>query len=403
MILLQPRPVLRRARLTAALFFVVFQSLVAGTPLHVTAAVCSQLPPTGHEIASQFRQFYDTHGGLATFGYATSDARTENGYLVQWTERQRLEWHPEYAGTASEVLLGLLGRELTRGQDGPTFRARAAKSPASRADQYFAATGQTVTEPFISYWQAHGGLPVFGYPISAQFTDDNGMQVQWFERARFELHPEMPVEFRVLLGHLGLESAAMRAEKFYQLDIAAAPVPEGKLSIDVAQGGESDDPGFFSNVRELGSGLGPGLVRLDNIYNFYHIVQRGPGGVISYNWSEFDRMIDGVLGMGKEPMICLSYMPETLSASGSSRVVPPVNYDEWGNLVKATVEHVNVARNLGVKYWEVWNEPNEWSFWQASYPDYLKLYDVTVAAVRLADPTALVGGPALSRYSAGHL
>jgi hypothetical protein len=34
-------------------------------------------------------------------------------YLTQHFERARLEYHPENAGTPYDVLLGLLGRELT--------------------------------------------------------------------------------------------------------------------------------------------------------------------------------------------------------------------------------------------------------------------------------------------------
>jgi hypothetical protein len=33
---------------------------------------------------------------------------------VQYFERNRFEWHPEYAGTPSEVLLGLLGVDAAR-------------------------------------------------------------------------------------------------------------------------------------------------------------------------------------------------------------------------------------------------------------------------------------------------
>src|SRR5690606_35411718 len=61
------------------------------------------------------------------------------------------------------------------------------------------------------YWYRNGGLPIFGYPISEEFqelsrTDGEMHTVQYFERARFEWHPDKrgtPYEF--LLGHLGRE------------------------------------------------------------------------------------------------------------------------------------------------------------------------------------------------------
>lgn len=365
---------------------------------------------TGYTLAPQFVQFYDNHGGVPQFGYPISEARVENGYLIQWTERQRLEYHPENKDTDYEVLLGLLGRELTRGFAGPAFTAH--EDHASRVveynyrlspELYFPQTGQTVSEPFLSYWQEHGGLPVFGYPISSLFSNDSGLQVQWFERARFEYHPDLPDPYKVLLGHLGLEALHSRSTPYYEMQVFGNPAPDGNLQLGLAQGGESDDPAFLDNARTAASELGPGLVRLDNIFNFYGIVQRGSDGKISYQWSKLDRVLNSVRAMHKEPLICLSYMPETMSAMTGSRIAPPADYTEWANLVSATVTHLNIERKLGIRYWEVWNEPNEWDFWHASYPEYLKLYDVTVQAAISADPSIHIGGPALSRFSTDHI
>lgn len=107
--------------------------------------------------------------------------------------------------------------------------------------------------------------------------------------------------------------------------------------------------------------------------------------------------------MNKEPVICLSYMPEVLSVSGTSRVEAPGKYEEWADLVKATVTHVNIDKKMGVRYWEVWNEPNIFSFWQAPFPDYLKLYDVSAEAALAADPSVKIGGPAVSYFSTDHI
>src|SRR6478735_4664308 len=59
---------------------------------------------------------------------------------------------------------------------------------------------------FLEYWQQNGGLPVFGYPISAatqQTTAEGTFLTQYFERSRFELHPEKARPYDVLLGRLG--------------------------------------------------------------------------------------------------------------------------------------------------------------------------------------------------------
>ena len=63
---------------------------------------------------------------------------------------------------------------------------------------------------FAAYWQATGGLPVYGYPISEAFTETSGTDgqaylVQYFERNRLEFHPALPDAFRVSLGLLGVQ------------------------------------------------------------------------------------------------------------------------------------------------------------------------------------------------------
>lgn len=78
-------------------------------------------PETEHVLAGPLLSYWQSHGGLAMFGYPITEAY--NGvnptdgktYVTQYFQRTRLEWHPEYAGTESEVLLGLLGSEALFG------------------------------------------------------------------------------------------------------------------------------------------------------------------------------------------------------------------------------------------------------------------------------------------------
>jgi hypothetical protein len=59
---------------------------------------------------------------------------------------------------------------------------------------------------FLEYWRDNGGLPVFGYPITAEFrekTPEGEFTVQYFERNVLEYHPEKARPYDVLLGRLG--------------------------------------------------------------------------------------------------------------------------------------------------------------------------------------------------------
>jgi quercetin dioxygenase-like cupin family protein len=74
--------------------------------------------------------------------------------------------------------------------------------------QFFLVTKQSLCFGFQAYWEKYGGLAIFGYPITAEMKDANGVTVQWFERARFEWHPgAWPERFDVLLGRIGAELA----------------------------------------------------------------------------------------------------------------------------------------------------------------------------------------------------
>ncbi len=82
-----------------------------------------------------------------------------------------------------DVLLGQLGRTLAQGRAGePAFR-RAAPLPGA---DYAEGTGHNLGGPFRDYWQQHGGLAVFGLPLSEEFaevspTDGTRYTVQYFE------------------------------------------------------------------------------------------------------------------------------------------------------------------------------------------------------------------------------
>jgi hypothetical protein len=67
----------------------------------------------------------------------------------------------------------------------------------------------------VAYWRDNGGLAVYGFPISEPFqevnsTDGKPYLVQYFERNRFEHHPENGPPFNVLLGLLGVQVLQQR-------------------------------------------------------------------------------------------------------------------------------------------------------------------------------------------------
>ncbi|NWJ44822.1 MAG: S8 family serine peptidase [Chloroflexi bacterium] len=172
----------------------------------------SYFSETGHTLKGEFKRFWDSRGGLEVFGYPLSEeflevSKTDGKlYTVQYFQRNRFELHPENAGTAYVVLLGLLGSESVKNRNFPPI------APVSSAGNliYFDKTGHTLSGRFLEYWNKSGGLDIFGYPVSEPLLE-NGLQVQYFERNRFEYHPENAgSKYDVLLGLLGVDLARNR-------------------------------------------------------------------------------------------------------------------------------------------------------------------------------------------------
>jgi LPXTG-site transpeptidase (sortase) family protein len=160
---------------------------------------------TGHTLAYNFRPFWEKYGGLAVLGFPITEVYVEEGRAVQYFERARLEWQAD----SQIVTAGLLGRWAARNY--PNHAAFAPVPGKHWPEQdYFVETQHTLGGGFQIYWKANGGLPVFGFPLSEEFQEKNPetgqvYTVQYFERARFEWHPDAPPGYQFQLGLLGRE------------------------------------------------------------------------------------------------------------------------------------------------------------------------------------------------------
>ncbi len=197
-------------------------------------------PETGWRVRGRLLEYWSANGALPVFGLPLGPERLERtpeGQLTaQQFERERLELHPGQAGPY-DVQLGRLGDELLRKQR-RDWRAEGRGEQMAGPCRRFEVTDRQVCGPFLGYWQAAGlelgdagvsereSLALFGLPLTAPRyeTNSSGDRVltQWFERARFEWHPDKPAPFQVLLGRLGAE---LLGEQPALPDVALRAVP----------------------------------------------------------------------------------------------------------------------------------------------------------------------------------
>jgi len=129
-----------------------------------------------------------------------------------------------------------------------------------------------------------------------------------------------------------------------------------------------------------------------------------------YDFTILDKIFDAYHEAGVRPFVELGFMPKDLASGDGPYMLPypktvtgsvqspPKDYAMWGELVRRFTEHL-VQRygktEVATWYFEVWNEPDI-GYWKGTPAEYYKLYDYSVAGVRKALPTAIVGGPAVT-------
>jgi hypothetical protein len=200
----------------------VLLALLAGALLPMTHAQAAAADPawaryapeTGHNISGEVKTFYDRRGGLAVFGLPLTEQIEQGGAQVQYFERARFEIR------AGGITLSLIGRALAKSHTEPAFAALS-QSPAPERT-FYPQSGHTLGGAFAAFWQKRGGLAIFGYPLSEEFTED-GVLVQYFERVRLEYRPDN-ASAPVQIGLLGRAYAQLMGVTAEQL----APAPQIK-------------------------------------------------------------------------------------------------------------------------------------------------------------------------------
>ena len=156
---------------------------------------------------------------------------------------------------------------------------------------------------------------------------------------------------------------------------------------NISQGGEEATDMIKPVVGQLKT-LKPELIRIDHLFDYYKVDQ-GNG---QYDFTRLDSAVDSVLATGAKPMLSLSYTPDAKE---------PADWNQWNNLITATVHHYSIEKNISGIYYEVWNEPDLFGGWHyAKSPNYSTLYINTAKAVAKGAQGSLykVGGPAVTAY-----
>ncbi|MEA3338483.1 MAG: hypothetical protein U9R15_00815 [Chloroflexota bacterium] len=95
------------------------------------------------------------------------------------------------------IMIGLVNG-VGKMSDVSAMRPQPQEENCKRFDE----TGLYVCDEFLEFYEAQGGIEIFGYPLTETFYDSASRQVQYFQRARLELHPRASGGYKVMRGFL---------------------------------------------------------------------------------------------------------------------------------------------------------------------------------------------------------
>ena len=196
-----------------------------------TRTVTPTATPTGK---AEYRNYAEAMAAAATDGAKSGyDTTAEAPWVIYNRDGwQREIWYENRRSFDAKMGLieryGMAGFGIWRlGQEdpkvwetvasaGPPIACKPIKQFGSTSTKvFFPETRHSLGGVFLRHWRENGGLPIFGYPLTEEFTEvspTNGKRykVQYFERNRFEYHPENKPPDDVQLGLLGVQVAGNR-------------------------------------------------------------------------------------------------------------------------------------------------------------------------------------------------
>jgi hypothetical protein len=203
------------------------------------------------------------------------------------------------------------------------------------------------------------------------------------------------ISIALLAAGMAAAAAAQTRTATLTLDYGKTLGPMEMSRMSQGQGGLSPYPMWDDRIAEIRT-LHPKLIRL--FVQEYFDVLPAHG---RYHFDSLDASVDEIVQAGAIPLMVIAIKPKVLFPKVDQDIVDPVSYPEWEALMVRMVEHYKERGQKGL-YWEVGNEgdigESGGSPYRFTTENYVRYYRHTVAAIRRADPTAHVGGPAVAGW-----
>ena len=154
-------------------------------------------------------------------------------------------------------------------------------------------------------------------------------------------------------------------------------------------------------VRTHDAALGNAGMRLGDLQFIFPIFKNDPNDPDNYYFRETDDYLKRIKDCGADVLFRLGTSIE--HSGGKYAIRPPEDPEKWADVCVNVIRHYNEGwangPKFGIRYWEIWNEPDGGSNWTGTALDYCRLYEVTARKIKARFPDVKVGGPALAYFN----
>ncbi len=161
-----------------------------------------------------------------------------------------------------------------------------------------------------------------------------------------------------------------------------------------------DTPKVLSQTLDDAVAVGVTSIRLDLSWD-----DTQHGSASTYNWSNFDRVVQAARSRKLTLLPILAYTPVWARPLGCKTAkCAPANPNAFASFAAAATRRYAPK---GIHTWEIWNEPNIVTFWQPTpnVTRYVQLLKVTSKAIKSADSHSFIisAGLAPTASSSGNI
>lgn len=148
-----------------------------------------------------------------------------------------------------------------------------------------------------------------------------------------------------------------------------------------------------------------GWQAIDSIFPNLADPASDPTDPSQYNFGPTDELIKNIRDVGAEVFFRVGRTNRAGIDFANLRwfnsYVPDI--EKFAEVVRHVVMHYNKGWAdgyfYGIKYWEIWNEPDFQPFWRGTAEQYYELYKKCARAILSADRTAKIGGPSNTTHN----